>query len=791
MLLMLTRVHVPVKHNWQTGIIFANPPAAPRTTAVPFISAETWSPKLAPGEKPDLSRIRDEIGSLMEAGDYEGALQRQLWYFNHALEFGESNPVRLSFGIMRWGELSRRYPKARQALTEIRDKDVRQFAGGGGYFDLFSEVENINRELGDGDATYALFKSIEQRDPKLAQQCYGYAENLLVEKGEYAVCLKYIGDPQTKFDFIRSVRERMNEFLDRTPPPNQSRMRQQANDTFVKDTRTLVEILVGCGRAAEAEKIQAEAVAVFNDPRLQSAVTDAEQKTGGKSSAAAPGLSFGPSTAATSAFQIRAVADDSDNSVATDTVTNFLDANHVEPLRLLPGVLLDGKAVERAGWNATSGRTNFVIGLTEAGSQQLEVLMAANLKRRIAMVFQGRVLAAPRIQASIRSRTLELPANWDMKDLERTMNGLNQMNNPVTDLRFGPELENIMPPLNGNYTFLNLRANRLLNTSISDFKSRAFHDWQRANGADVGAAVEDKFPVLVTHGMATVPAIANGLDNVSPADIWYNWNLMVNEPEANSYLAKPPSNGQDTYYFRTRDDTWGVLQITGFTKNPRGVKIRYKLVENGNSEAATSATSHEPTYGGRKLLAWLTDIDTGWPITEKGEHAREAIRKMGSNTIPFLLADLNTSGPRTIHYDTEDSRSIDERSRQAVWAFDALGEDAKSAIPELVNLLERNPGYVPEALAGIGRDALPELLKALTNDVFWVRDNTAGALANAIYREKFSGHEALAALPVAVSNLSYTNATNGMFETNTRKRAEDLIKAIRTDPLFESLDIKN
>jgi tRNA A-37 threonylcarbamoyl transferase component Bud32 len=283
----------------------------------------------------------------------------------------------------------------------------------------------------------------------------------------------------------------------------------------------------------------------------------------------------------TSAFQIRLVADDSDNSIATDTVTNFLGANYIESLRLLPGVLLDGKAVERAGWNAADDRTNFVLSLTEEGSRQFEALTAANLHRRLAMIFQGRVLFAPNIQAAIRSRTLETPVNWDMKDLARTMNGLNQMNNPVADLRFGSEQESILPPLNGNYTFLNLRANRLLTTSISDFDSRAFHEWQRANGADVGAAVEEKFPVLVAYGMATVPAIANGLENSSPADIWYNWNLMVNEPKAQTTLIKPPTKGMDTYYFRTRDDTWGVLQIIGFTEHPRGVKLRYKLVQNG------------------------------------------------------------------------------------------------------------------------------------------------------------------------------------------------------------------
>jgi hypothetical protein len=34
-----------------------------------------------------------------------------------------------------------------------------------------------------------------------------------------------------------------------------------------------------------------------------------------------------------------------------------------------------------------------------------------------------------------------------------------------------------------------------------------------------------------------------------------------------------------TYYFRTREGVSGLLQIAGFTDTPRGVKIRYKLVQ--------------------------------------------------------------------------------------------------------------------------------------------------------------------------------------------------------------------
>jgi hypothetical protein len=38
------------------------------------------------------------------------------------------------------------------------------------------------------------------------------------------------------------------------------------------------------------------------------------------------------------------------------------------------------------------------------------------------------------------------------------------------------------------------------------------------------------------------------------------------------------TNQTATFYFRTREGGMGLLQITGFTDNPRGVKIRYKLV---------------------------------------------------------------------------------------------------------------------------------------------------------------------------------------------------------------------
>jgi hypothetical protein len=103
-------------------------------------------------------------------------------------------------------------------------------------------------------------------------------------------------------------------------------------------------------------------------------------------------------------------------------------------------------------------------------------------------------------------------------------------------------------------------------------------NWQRENGADLAAAAETNTPLLLGYDLATVPAHFNYRD-ASPAEIRYNYDLMTREPEAKSMLGKNPKTGGDTYYFRTRDDAWGVLQVVGFSENPPGVKVRYKLVE--------------------------------------------------------------------------------------------------------------------------------------------------------------------------------------------------------------------
>jgi hypothetical protein len=127
-----------------------------------------------------------EAKELMQRGDFEGALQRHIWYHNHAVSLDPAlGAVRLSFALSDWKELAQRYPKAKQALIEIRDQKTTEIDQGRGFSDLFADVAAINSYLDDDKLTCDLFHRIEQTDPVLARQCIPYAKAALIKNGEY------------------------------------------------------------------------------------------------------------------------------------------------------------------------------------------------------------------------------------------------------------------------------------------------------------------------------------------------------------------------------------------------------------------------------------------------------------------------------------------------------------------------------------------------------------------------------------------------------------------------------
>ncbi len=269
----------------------------------PSASVEHWSPKLEPGTKPDLQAILSAAKEHNANNRYEESLQHHLWYHNHALEYEPEaqRGVRLSFALSDWAALGRKYPKARQALLEIRDRDLHEFAQGRGSAALFKDIAAINEQWGYYSTTCRLFRYLKDQQPELARRCYPVAEDALVKKGEYALCLAYIGDGQARFkehcehwEKLAKWEQHMGQVMQQGQQRADEAMAQNgqkrpagvprygppaaADNLFVGNTRQLIEILVGGGHKADAENICTQALALLDDPRLKSAVSDAEKK---------------------------------------------------------------------------------------------------------------------------------------------------------------------------------------------------------------------------------------------------------------------------------------------------------------------------------------------------------------------------------------------------------------------------------------------------------------------------------------------------------------------------------
>ncbi len=67
-----------------------------------------------------------------------------------------------------------------------------------------------------------------------------------------------------------------------------------------------------------------------------------------------------------------------------------------------------------------------------------------------------------------------------------------------------------------------------------------------------------------------------------------------------------PDTLPQAVFFKTGDGKLGILQITGFTENPRGVKIRYKLVQDPNRAKLNQPSAFTPPAG-------PVELESKWP----------------------------------------------------------------------------------------------------------------------------------------------------------------------------------
>ena len=261
--------------------------------------------------------------------------------------------------------------------------------------------------------------------------------------------------------------------------------------------------------------------------------------------------------------------------------------------RVLKQVLMDGSAISKAGVSfdealidenqvlrtVNSGRRNLYLELTPEGDKQLAALTATNIGRQLAIVFGDKLLNVPIINSTIPHGPL--PIHGQFTEVE-VFEILSQLNADRRERSFSPVFERSLPRQPENHgvsVLLNLDSGITLTNTSFTTSDRSSQDWVRMNGAHlmaIGGATNA--PVLQGFDLVSAKAYDDSWDSLRPQDVIWNWTLMREAPQQDARFAGKRTQAIN-YLFRTRNDSYGILQILPANGPSTNVNLRYKLVQ--------------------------------------------------------------------------------------------------------------------------------------------------------------------------------------------------------------------
>lgn len=232
---------------------------------------------------------------------------------------------------------------------------------------------------------------------------------------------------------------------------------------------------------------------------------------------------------------------------------------------------------------------------------------------------------------------------------------------------------------------------------------RETHAWIREYKLDLLGVVERGQIAVLCHDVVVPPAPAKSFDNLTAEQVRTNWHLAQGEPNKITALS-PATDQTDTWYFRTREDGYGILQILGENADPPGVKIRYKLVQTSAGSGAGASDTFLTLLNDdqRAVLAWTDrqfrsffDARTfeGWSAEERAALEKKLMDALNGprsteyyqaiNSLAALRSAKALPRLREIAHDRADKNNRDRW--MAIRALGMIGE--KADVPELIHLV--------------------------------------------------------------------------------------------------------
>ena len=240
---------------------------------IPYIIKHNTGIKMV-DDKQDMRKYMDDTHTLVKQGKYAEALERMIWFHNHALEHDPAMcGVRLSFALLYWNELGKVYPPALEALIKDRDDKTALLESGKDECLFFADVAAINRELKEDSKTIELFRKLDKDHPALAERCWIFARRNVMEAKDYALARKYSKDIASELGMIITLHQEVakNNSYD-------ADYKRWSDNDFVEKTLVLIHRALEIEDFDAAREIQAKALIVLNDDRIRNAVPESSNE---------------------------------------------------------------------------------------------------------------------------------------------------------------------------------------------------------------------------------------------------------------------------------------------------------------------------------------------------------------------------------------------------------------------------------------------------------------------------------------------------------------------------------
>lgn len=206
---------------------------------------------------------------MIEGGNYPEALNRCVWFHEHALEYEKSMyGVRLSFALSDWKTLGEKYPPAMASLKAIRDAGTAKLLTDGGSADLFADVAAINRTLEVNHMTTTLFETLMVSHPDKAKSYWHYVSKLYLSGKNYEIASQFLAEPETEFEKIQQSFQMKKEHS-ASLGENKEFFLHYAKERFVEKSLQLIDYAIASDKLDAAKEIQKLAYETLPDPRLE------------------------------------------------------------------------------------------------------------------------------------------------------------------------------------------------------------------------------------------------------------------------------------------------------------------------------------------------------------------------------------------------------------------------------------------------------------------------------------------------------------------------------------------